>query len=80
MATQTEQRTTGAAPAPTGTGPRPPARQASGGRPGRVSGALLTTLTWVIALAFFFPVFWMVLTAFKQEVDAYTETPKLPRP
>ncbi|MFF2086925.1 carbohydrate ABC transporter permease [Nocardia sp. NPDC058176] len=34
-------------------------------------------LAWIAGLGFFFPVFWMVLTAFKQEVDAYTDTPKL---
>ncbi|MGE2723529.1 carbohydrate ABC transporter permease [Mycolicibacterium pulveris] len=34
-------------------------------------------VAWIIGLGFFFPVFWMVLTAFKQEVDAYTTTPKL---
>ncbi len=31
---------------------------------------------WVAALIFFFPVFWMVLTAFKTENDAQSETPK----
>ncbi|MBV6760204.1 carbohydrate ABC transporter permease [Rhodococcus opacus] len=34
-------------------------------------------VAWVAALGFFFPVFWMVLTAFKQETDAYTDPPKL---
>ncbi|ULE31231.1 carbohydrate ABC transporter permease [Mycobacterium sp. IDR2000157661] len=34
-------------------------------------------VAWIVGLGFFFPVFWMVLTAFKQEVDAYTTTPKL---
>ena len=33
-------------------------------------------VAWIVGLGFFFPVFWMVLTAFKQEVDAYTPTPK----
>ena len=33
-------------------------------------------VAWVAGLVFFFPVFWMVLTAFKQELDAYTTTPK----
>ncbi len=37
----------------------------------------LSVLAWVIALVFFFPVFWMVLTSFKQERDAYTDTPSL---
>lgn len=34
-------------------------------------------VAWIAAIGFFFPVFWMVLTAFKQEVDAYTTTPKV---
>ena len=34
-------------------------------------------VAWLVGLWFFFPVLWMVLTAFKQEVDAYTTTPKL---
>jgi sorbitol/mannitol transport system permease protein len=34
-------------------------------------------VAWVVGLGFFFPVLWMVLTAFKQEVDAYTTTPKI---
>ena len=33
-------------------------------------------VAWIVGLGFFFPVLWMVLTAFKQEVDAYTTTPK----
>lgn len=45
--------------------------------PRRIRGGLLTTFTWIVGLAFFFPVLWMVLTAFKQEKDAYTDTPKL---
>ena len=30
-------------------------------------------VAWIVALGFFFPVFWMVLTVFKQEADAYTD-------
>lgn len=33
-------------------------------------------IAWIAALGFFFPVFWMVLTAFKQESDAYSDPPK----
>jgi sorbitol/mannitol transport system permease protein len=33
-------------------------------------------LAWITALGFFFPVFWMVLTAFKQEADAYSSPPR----
>lgn len=36
-----------------------------------------TTGAWLAALVFFFPVLWMVLTAFKQESDAYTNTPHI---
>jgi sorbitol/mannitol transport system permease protein len=39
------------------------------------TGAALTALTWIVAIGFFFPVLWMVLTAFKQEKDAATQTP-----
>jgi sorbitol/mannitol transport system permease protein len=34
-------------------------------------------IAWIVAIGFFFPVFWMVLTSFKTEGDAYTPTPKL---
>jgi sorbitol/mannitol transport system permease protein len=34
-------------------------------------------VAWIAALGFFFPVFWMVLTSFKQEGDAATSPPKL---
>ncbi|MEM9033163.1 MAG: carbohydrate ABC transporter permease [Actinomycetota bacterium] len=37
---------------------------------------LLGLLSWVIALIFFFPVFWMVLNGFKEEIDANAD-PKL---
>lgn len=36
-----------------------------------------SVLAWVLALGFFFPVFWMVLTSFKQETDASTDPPTL---
>ncbi|MEU1981015.1 carbohydrate ABC transporter permease [Nocardia sp. NPDC019395] len=39
--------------------------------------SLWAVLAWVIAIGFFFPVLWMVLTAFKEEGDAYTDPPKL---
>jgi len=42
-----------------------------------VGGISLTVLTWVLAIGFFFPVLWMVLTAFKSEADAYTDPPRL---
>lgn len=36
-----------------------------------------SVVAWIAALGFFFPVFWMVLTAFKTEADAYTDPPRL---
>lgn len=38
-------------------------------------GGVLTAVTWILAIGFFFPVLWMVLTAFKQESDAATNPP-----
>ncbi|WP_439591134.1 carbohydrate ABC transporter permease [Microbacterium sp.] len=46
-------------------------------RRGSRFGWILTTLTWVIALLIVFPFVWMVITAFKSEVDAVTYPPKL---
>ncbi|UFU05396.1 carbohydrate ABC transporter permease [Ruania halotolerans] len=40
-----------------------------------LGGGLLTVLTWVVAIAFFFPVAWMALTAFKQESEAASNPP-----
>jgi sorbitol/mannitol transport system permease protein len=37
----------------------------------------LGVIAWVVGIAFFFPIFWMVLTSFKQETDAYTTTPRI---
>ena len=36
----------------------------------------LTSLTWFISLAFFFPIFWILLISFRQEKDAGTFPPK----
>ncbi|MDL5158452.1 carbohydrate ABC transporter permease [Actinomycetospora termitidis] len=41
----------------------------------RTGPVLLTTLTWILAIGFFFPVLWMVLTAFKTEGDAQSSPP-----
>jgi polyol transport system permease protein len=46
-------------------------------RSGSAKGRAISVFTWLVGLAFFFPVFWMVLTAFKVEADAYTDPPKL---
>lgn len=35
----------------------------------------LSVFTWIVAIGFFFPVLWMVLTAFKQESQAATNPP-----
>ena len=37
-----------------------------------VSGFLLSFVTWLLGLAFFFPIVWMVLLSFRQESDAAT--------
>jgi sorbitol/mannitol transport system permease protein len=37
----------------------------------------LTAATWVLAILFVFPLLWMIITAFKQEADAYTDPPRL---
>lgn len=50
---------------------RKPARWASR----RVRGLVLTIVTWIAVLAFFFPVVWMVFTAFKPENQAATLPP-----
>jgi sorbitol/mannitol transport system permease protein len=42
----------------------------------RLGGTVLSGLGWIVALGMFFPVLWMLLTAFKQERDAFTSPPK----
>jgi len=42
----------------------------------RWTAALLTVAAWLVALTFFFPVFWMLLNGFKSEADA-NASPKL---
>ncbi len=46
-------------------------------KPRRTGNVLLGVVAWIVGIGFFFPVFWMVLTAFKQESDAYTTPPTL---
>jgi sorbitol/mannitol transport system permease protein len=43
----------------------------------RVASVALTALTYVLALALFFPIFWTVLTGFKTEGAAVAQPPKL---
>ncbi len=42
-----------------------------------IRGSLVTALTWALVLAFFFPVFWMILNGFKPESVASSVNPKL---
>ncbi len=41
---------------------------------GAVKRALPGTLAWLISIALFFPIFWMTITAFKTERDAYSSS------
>ncbi|GAB6939578.1 carbohydrate ABC transporter permease [Isoptericola variabilis] len=65
-ATTTASRTPAAPSSP------PPLRRP---RRGGAGGGLLTALTWILALGFFFPVAWMAMTAFKQENQASSDPP-----
>ena len=38
-----------------------------------VKNTVINILTWVLVLAFFFPVFWMFLNGFKPEAVAYLQ-------
>lgn len=42
----------------------------------RLKGSLLTALTWVLVLTFFFPVLWMFINSFKSENDNASPVPK----
>ena len=55
--------------------PATPVAPRRGASRGRVTGGLLTTLTWILSLGFFFPVLWMAMTAFKQENEASSNPP-----
>jgi sorbitol/mannitol transport system permease protein len=41
-----------------------------------LGGIAWGSLAWLAGIVLFFPVFWMVLTSFKTEADAYTNPPK----
>ncbi|HVP19868.1 MAG TPA: carbohydrate ABC transporter permease [Spirochaetia bacterium] len=43
----------------------------------RALGHFLSILTIVLAIIIFFPIFWMILTSFKSEADAFTFPPPL---
>ena len=40
------------------------------GNQSKLSNVLWPTVAWAVAIIFFFPIFWMVFTSFKMEVDA----------
>lgn len=61
------------APATTATRPTAPGGARRPRR--RATGTLLTALTWILAIGFFFPVAWMAMTAFKQESEASSNPP-----
>ena len=42
----------------------------------RLQSIVLGTLAWTAALLLFFPIFWMVLTSFKTEIDAFATPPQ----
>ena len=56
---------------------RPAAPTTSGHKPNRhrVRNGLLTLVTYLIALAFLFPLVWMILAAFKTEPQAFASPP-----
>ncbi|MCG2623713.1 carbohydrate ABC transporter permease [Arthrobacter sp. I2-34] len=58
----------------TAAGPNGSARTAGPGRR-RIGSGVLTLFTWLVALVFFLPVLWMVLSSFKQEADASSNPP-----
>ncbi|MBA1245147.1 MULTISPECIES: carbohydrate ABC transporter permease [Pseudomonas] len=43
----------------------------------RLQSIALGSLSWLIAALIFFPIFWMVLTSFKTELDAFATPPQL---
>ena len=43
----------------------------------RVRTILLGSFAWLVAALLFFPIFWMVLTSFKTEIDAFATPPLL---
>lgn len=70
MSTQTEPAPSRGVPSASET----PAVRPKRGKP-RTGPSLLTALTWILAIGFFSPVLWMVLTSFKQESAAASNPP-----
>jgi sorbitol/mannitol transport system permease protein len=52
-----------------------PTKPSGASHPPRLGGLLIGLAAWIAALLFFFPVFWMFLTGFKQESQASTRPP-----
>ncbi|GAA1003278.1 mannitol ABC transporter permease [Streptomyces sp. F-3] len=46
-------------------------------RPGRLRGAVLGVVTWLVGLVFVLPILWMALTSFHSEADAATNPPSV---
>jgi sorbitol/mannitol transport system permease protein len=57
----------------------PPAAKRRTG-PSRTAGAAYAVLAWLVALLFFAPIAWMVLTSFHSEQDAATNPPNVTAP
>jgi sorbitol/mannitol transport system permease protein len=68
-ATETRPPATTSPAGSTRTGPNPFTRR-------KVTGYLITLLTWVLVLLFFFPVLWMIITSFKTEGQAASFPPQ----
>ncbi|MEL6479245.1 MAG: carbohydrate ABC transporter permease, partial [Pseudomonadota bacterium] len=43
----------------------------------RLTKQIAIVAAWIVALVMFFPIFWMVLTSFKTELQAISVPPKL---
>jgi len=43
----------------------------------RLHTIAMGTLAWLVALVIFFPIFWMILTSFKTEIEAFATPPSL---
>lgn len=53
----------------------PPAKKAM--HPATKSKIIMTVIGWTVSLLVFFPIFWMILTSFKTEVEAVQTPPSL---
>ncbi len=53
----------------------PPTKRSSAAARTRIQNIVLTTLTYIIAIAFLFPLVWMMMAAFKTEAQAFAVPP-----